>query len=239
MAFPCPGKFDDKIAKDLTVSLDQTKRPDASATIVAEAGDNLTAWQNQAQKHVLQRGEDVLARTLPACNRQMILLQQTCKEAAKYAKLRSQTGAAPGLESHSQLADLLGAKEGVKHRYLRTWLQAGVREGRKSVVVSARTNVLDSVADLCGEEGWQNARLDGSMWRSEGGKEVEAFDTHGTVQVFLLSKIAGACGLNLTAGSRLLVFEPDYNPAWDVPGAECSIRLCLIFPETNESWESL
>ncbi|CAE7300676.1 RAD54 [Symbiodinium microadriaticum] len=216
MAFSCPGKFDDKIGKDLAVRLDQAKRPDASPTIVAEAADNLTAWQNQAQKHVLQRGEDVLARSLPACTREIILLQQTREEAAVYAKLRSQSGAAPGLELHCQLADLLGAKEGAKHRYLRKWLHAGVREGRKSVVVSARTNVLDSVADLCGQEGWRIGRLDGSMSSRARAQEVEAFNTHGAMQVFLLSKIAGACGLNLTAASRLLVFEPDYNPAWDV-----------------------
>ena len=33
--------------------------------------------------------------------------------------------------------------------------------------------------------------------------------------VFLLSSKAGGCGLNLIGGNRLILFDPDWNPAND------------------------
>lgn len=33
--------------------------------------------------------------------------------------------------------------------------------------------------------------------------------------VFLLSSKAGGCGLNLIGGNRLVLFDPDWNPAND------------------------
>ena len=33
--------------------------------------------------------------------------------------------------------------------------------------------------------------------------------------MFLLSTRAGGCGLNLVGGSRLLLLDPDWNPAHD------------------------
>jgi DNA repair and recombination RAD54-like protein len=32
---------------------------------------------------------------------------------------------------------------------------------------------------------------------------------------FLLSSKAGGCGLNLIGGNRLVLFDPDWNPATD------------------------
>jgi DNA repair and recombination RAD54-like protein len=34
--------------------------------------------------------------------------------------------------------------------------------------------------------------------------------------VFLLSSKAGGCGLNLIGGNRLILFDPDWNPATDL-----------------------
>lgn len=37
--------------------------------------------------------------------------------------------------------------------------------------------------------------------------------------VFLLSSKAGGCGLNLIGGNRLVLFDPDWNPATDKQAA--------------------
>lgn len=45
---------------------------------------------------------------------------------------------------------------------------------------------------------------------------VQAFnDTTSNSFVFLLSSKAGGCGLNLIGGNRLVLFDPDWNPAND------------------------
>lgn len=40
--------------------------------------------------------------------------------------------------------------------------------------------------------------------------------------VFLLSSKAGGCGLNLIGGNRLVLFDPDWNPANDK-----QVMICL------------
>jgi SNF2 family DNA or RNA helicase len=49
---------------------------------------------------------------------------------------------------------------------------------------------------------------------------VEAFnDPHQRNFVFLLSSKAGGCGLNLIGANRLVLFDPDWNPATDKQAA--------------------
>lgn len=59
-------------------------------------------------------------------------------------------------------------------------------------------------------------RLDGSTGISKRQKLVVAFNDPKQRQfVFLLSSKAGGCGLNLVGGNRLVLFDPDWNPATD------------------------
>ena len=59
-------------------------------------------------------------------------------------------------------------------------------------------------------------RLDGSTSISKRQKLVVAFNDQRQQQfVFLLSSKAGGCGLNLVGGNRLVLFDPDWNPATD------------------------
>jgi len=47
-------------------------------------------------------------------------------------------------------------------------------------------------------------------------KLVDRFnDPNGNEFVFLLSSKAGGCGLNLIGANRLILFDPDWNPASD------------------------
>lgn len=44
---------------------------------------------------------------------------------------------------------------------------------------------------------------------------VDSFNTSPTEFVFMLSSKAGGCGLNLIGANRLVMFDPDWNPAND------------------------
>ena len=49
---------------------------------------------------------------------------------------------------------------------------------------------------------------------------VEDFNNpNGGLYCFLLSSKAGGCGLNLIGGNRLVLFDPDWNPANDKQAA--------------------
>ena len=88
------------------------------------------------------------------------------------------------------------------------------------VVVSNYTRVLDLCAELCRTHRWPNVRLDGSTGPSKRQTLVDRFcDPSRDEFVFLLSSKAGGCGLNLVGANRLVLFDPDWNPASDKQAA--------------------
>ena len=73
---------------------------------------------------------------------------------------------------------------------------------------------------MCQQEGWPCCKLDGSCSIKKRTKMVQDFNNpHDSLFAFLLSSKAGGCGLNLIGGNRLVLFDPDWNPANDKQAA--------------------
>ncbi|KIM87179.1 hypothetical protein PILCRDRAFT_815650 [Piloderma croceum F 1598] len=86
----------------------------------------------------------------------------------------------------------------------------------KIVLISNYTQTLDLFEKLCRSKKYGCFRLDGSMTISKRQKLVDQFnDPEGKEFVFLLSSKAGGCGINLIGANRLILFDPDWNPAAD------------------------
>lgn len=86
----------------------------------------------------------------------------------------------------------------------------------KVVLVSNYTQSMDMFEKLCRKRGYKFQRLDGSMTVKKRAKIVESFnDPASTDFIFMLSSKAGGCGLNLIGANRLVMFDPDWNPAND------------------------
>ncbi|PKA56106.1 DNA repair and recombination protein RAD54 [Apostasia shenzhenica] len=90
------------------------------------------------------------------------------------------------------------------------------RTDDRIVLVSNYTQTLDLFAQLCRERRYPYVRLDGTTSIGKRQKLVNRFnDPTKDEFVFLLSSKAGGCGLNLIGGNRLVLFDPDWNPAND------------------------
>ncbi|KAG9450907.1 hypothetical protein H6P81_010872 [Aristolochia fimbriata] len=88
------------------------------------------------------------------------------------------------------------------------------------VLVSNYTQTLDLFAQLCRERRYPYLRLDGTTSIGKRQKLVTRFnDLSKDEFAFLLSSKAGGCGLNLIGGNRLVLFDPDWNPANDKQAA--------------------
>ncbi|KAL5541100.1 hypothetical protein UlMin_043386 [Ulmus minor] len=88
------------------------------------------------------------------------------------------------------------------------------------VLVSNYTQTLDLFAQLCRERRYPYLRLDGTTSISKRQKLVNRFNDPSKDEfAFLLSSKAGGCGLNLIGGNRLVLFDPDWNPANDKQAA--------------------
>ncbi|CAE7540099.1 RAD54 [Symbiodinium microadriaticum] len=103
------------------------------------------------------------------------------------------------------------------------------------VIVSNSTQTLDLIEAMCRDNNWPTLRLDGSTNANKRTKLVAQFnDKCSNSFAFLLSSKAGGCGINLIGGSRLVMFDPDWNPASDKQAAariwrEGQQRRCYIY----------
>lgn len=89
---------------------------------------------------------------------------------------------------------------------------------------------LDMFETLCRERAYPVLRLDGSTGMSKRQKLVSRFNDGADNQfVFLLSSKAGGCGLNLVGGNRLILYDPDWNPATD----KQAVRLLPSLPDNH------
>ncbi|XP_043247793.1 DNA repair and recombination protein RAD54-like isoform X2 [Colletes gigas] len=86
----------------------------------------------------------------------------------------------------------------------------------KIVLVSNYTQTLDLFEKLCHKRCYNYVRLDGTMTIKKRAKVVEKFNNQDSNDfIFMLSSKAGGCGLNLIGANRLVMFDPDWNPAND------------------------
>ncbi|XP_059483633.1 DNA repair and recombination protein RAD54-like [Neocloeon triangulifer] len=86
----------------------------------------------------------------------------------------------------------------------------------KVVLVSNYTQTLDFFEKLCRVRQYPYVRLDGTMSIKKRAKVVQRFNEPSSPDfIFMLSSKAGGCGLNLIGANRLVMFDPDWNPAND------------------------
>lgn len=86
----------------------------------------------------------------------------------------------------------------------------------KLVIASNFIQTLDAIEPIVRAAGHQFLRIDGGVASDKRQSIVDLFNNENSVfSVCLISVKAGGVGLNLIGANRLVLFEPDYNPATD------------------------
>lgn len=67
--------------------------------------------------------------------------------------------------------------------------------------------------------------LDGEMSYAERHEAVKSFNSDPAQFVFLISTKAGGVGLNITSANRVIVFDPNWNPAFDLQAQDRAYRI--------------
>ncbi|KAJ9445288.1 Chromodomain helicase hrp3, partial [Diplonema papillatum] len=100
-------------------------------------------------------------------------------------------------------------------------------EGRKALVFTQWTRVLDVLEECLNHRKYAYVRLDGTVTGAERQAAITKFNNPDDKEtfVFLLTTRAGGVGLNLTVADRVVIYDTDWNPQQDLQAAARVHRL--------------
>ena len=125
-----------------------------------------------------------------------------------------------GLEESSKNKE---GEESAKVSALLELLEPLIEEGQKVIVFSQFVEMLDIIKNALNERAWTSFQLTGKTGNR--GELVNSFQNHSGPGVFLISLKAGGAGLNLTAASYVVLFDPWWNPAVEAQAIDRTHRI--------------
>ncbi|MFW2077017.1 SNF2-related protein [Acinetobacter sp. ULE_I010] len=127
---------------------------------------------------------------------------------------------------HPSLLDLDHIKnqnvESAKLDHLLEMVQDMVEEGRKILIFSQFTSMLQIIEDQLNTLKIKNVKLTGKTKKRD--EVITAFQV-GDIPIFLISLKAGGVGLNLTAADTVIHFDPWWNPAAEDQASDRAWRI--------------
>ncbi|KAJ3546730.1 hypothetical protein NMY22_g1941 [Coprinellus aureogranulatus] len=147
-----------------------------------------------------------------------------------------------GLEQYErdkEIADLVLPSRYRKNQDLHMWeaelcgkwktLEALLREWKKDktnkvLIFTKSVKLLDMLEHHVQNKCYGYRRLDGSTRMSGRMALVDQFQTDPDIFVFLISTHAGGTGLNLVAANKVVIFDPNWNPAHDLQAMDRAFR---------------
>jgi superfamily II DNA or RNA helicase len=115
-------------------------------------------------------------------------------------------------------------KESAKLDALLALLRTLHEEGRRVLLFSQFTTMLDLIEPALAEIGIEHLRLDGSTPGPSRAALVRRYQ-QGEVPLFLISLKAGGVGLNLTAADTVIHYDPWWNPAVERQASDRAHRI--------------
>ncbi|KAL1817503.1 hypothetical protein DCAR_0521950 [Daucus carota subsp. sativus] len=111
-----------------------------------------------------------------------------------------------------------------KMRALEKLMLSWISQGDKILLFSYSVRMLDILEKFLIRKGYTFSRLDGSIPTGLRQSLVDDFNSSPSKQVFLISTRAGGLGLNLVSANRVVIFDPNWNPAQDLQAQDRSFR---------------
>ncbi|NWV06400.1 ERC6L protein, partial [Ptilonorhynchus violaceus] len=153
---------------------------------------------------------------------QLGLEEQECSE----QDYSSEVGMLSGMNKIDHLSDETVIQESGKMQFLVGLLERLREEGHRTLVFSQSRKMLDIIELVLSRRQFQILRIDGTVTHlTERERRINAFQNNTDYSVFLLTTQVGGVGITLTAASRVVIFDPSWNPATDAQAVDRAYRI--------------
>ena len=112
-----------------------------------------------------------------------------------------------------------------KWKILKKLLRFWHGNGDKVLVFSHSVRLLKMLQMLFQHTTYNVSYLDGAMKYEDRAKTVDDFNSDPSQFVFLISTKAGGVGLNITSANKVVVVDPNWNPAYDLQAQDRAYRI--------------
>ncbi|KAF5732568.1 switch 2 [Tripterygium wilfordii] len=129
-----------------------------------------------------------------------------------------------GNAQNESFMGLSNVKHCGKMRALEKLMSSWASMGDKILLFSYSVRMLDILEKFVIRKGYSFSRLDGSTPTNLRQSLVDDFNSSPSKLVFLISTRAGGLGLNLVSANRVVIFDPNWNPAQDLQAQDRSFR---------------
>ncbi|XP_005527542.1 PREDICTED: DNA excision repair protein ERCC-6-like [Pseudopodoces humilis] len=139
---------------------------------------------------------------------------------------RMEAGMLSGMKKIDHLSDETVIQESGKMQFLVGLLERLREEGHRTLVFSQSRKMLDIIELVLSRRQFQILRIDGTVTHlTERERRINAFQSNSDYSVFLLTTQVGGVGITLTAASRVVIFDPSWNPATDAQAVDRAYRI--------------
>uniref|UniRef100_A0A8C5S4K6 DNA excision repair protein ERCC-6-like n=1 Tax=Laticauda laticaudata TaxID=8630 RepID=A0A8C5S4K6_LATLA len=168
------------------------------------------------------------------CDHPRLLSNRACRqlglEASNYSEEEvgeDEPSELPGMKrSIEHVSDEMLIQESGKLSILVALLERLQYEGHRTLVFSLSRKMLDIIERVLTHRGFKLMRIDGTVTQlAEREKRIGMFQKGADYSVFLLTTQVGGIGLTLTAASRVVIFDPSWNPATDAQAVDRAYRI--------------
>jgi SNF2 family DNA or RNA helicase len=112
-----------------------------------------------------------------------------------------------------------------KWKILKKLLRFWHGNGDKVLVFSHSVRLLKMLQMLFNHTAYNVSYLDGAMSYEDRAKTVDDFNSDPAQFVFLISTKAGGVGLNITSANKVVIVDPNWNPAYDLQAQDRAYRI--------------
>jgi DNA excision repair protein ERCC-6-like 2 len=128
-------------------------------------------------------------------------------------------------ESRESLKNLSNPEFCGKWKILKKLLTFWKDNGDKVLIFSHSVRLLKMLEHMFNHTSYNVSFLSGAMPNEDRQKTVDDFNSDPGQFVFLISTKAGGVGLNITSANKVVIFDPNWNPSYDLQAQDRAYRI--------------